>query len=171
MSDSWEPWGDQRQRAGEYYRIRLMVRAPYTAATTAALKTGFQIHAAVTGLRDLSFYHAPPLYDPRANGIGAFPFIVKYQVDPRSNNQEIQTAGLDPKAVYALAVLVVAGLLAFAIASHHIDRLVTTVGENVKGVVTTAGGQARDLAHEVLNPGLILLAFVLGAIIITKGGH
>jgi len=152
---SWQPVGTGEQLvAGEEYRVRLLIRAPYTALVTGGLSAAFKAHAFVSNLAIVRIEHAPPAFSPHG-GLQPFPFNVVFRV---RHAPGITEAGVDPKAAYALAVLVATTLFAFAIVSKKLERF-----------VTVAGREARDLAREVLNPGFVILAFVVALMVFQRG--
>jgi hypothetical protein len=153
---SWEKVAaGEPQRVGERYRLVLSVKAPYNAINTAAIRAAFYLRAALGGeLVIESTDHAPPLFSAHNSSLGPWPFWVYYHVAPKA---DVVQAGLDPRVIWALAALVIGGLLALAISAQRIEHLVSASGAAVNQPLQT-----------LTNPGLIIAVLVAIALIMRR---
>lgn len=154
----WVEWKG-KQLPGEEYRVRCTLQGPYNAAITGALKLKFRAEGAAKGLTMLGFDHAPPLWDAHTNRLGPWPFIARYRVQ---ESEGISQAGIDPRVIFALAALVIAIAVSGALLSSKIEK-------RFEDMVNTVGDKTKDVLHEVLNPGLLVLA-VVGIYLIARKG-
>jgi hypothetical protein len=148
---------------GAQYRLKMTVRAPYNEGVVAALKAAFRVKLNLAKARILRFEFAAPNPMWSAHGTPpavTWPFHVVFTVD----QQPVNEASLDPRAILAIAALVVVASLSFFIVSSKLERFVETVGEQVRETVRTGGDELR----KTFNPGVLVLAF--GAFyLFTKG--
>lgn len=141
-------------QAGDEYRLSMTIRAPYNRAVTEGLSIAMRVNASLKGLTIKSITHAPPLFSTHTTTQPTWPFVVTFT--PKATPAIVEN-GLDPKVIWALTALVVTSLLALAVTSQKLEKLIVTTGDTL-----------RDLAeHTVFNPGVLVLA-VVGIYLITR---
>ena len=142
--------------SGATYRIVGTIDGPYTPTMTGAVRIAFATKLAAKGLTISRFDHAAPLFGAHDGKQAPWPFIVTF-VAPESS-QEIAQAGLDPRAVLAIAALVATVALSLRLASSRLEKLVSTTAAGVGGVLEQSVGK-------LLEPGTVILV-VLGIAIV-----
>lgn len=144
------------------YRLRTMVKAPYTAANVELMKRIFRAKFVVQPVRILSFEHAAPaggMYPAHGNGPGPFPFTVVFET---LSADTLVTAGLDPRTVLAIAALVIVSAASFMLISTKLEQFVESVGETIRDNVI------NPIVKPVLSP-VVLVAALAAFYIYTKG--
>jgi hypothetical protein len=138
--------------AGETYRFNASLSAPYNKVTRKAVEVAYRVQLGLKGFKVIAFSSAPGLYSAHSGALGPWAFFVTF-VAPVGG--AVKTAGLDARAIIAIAiVIVVIGVSARTIGGS-LERLITTAGETVKG----------DLLAPIFNPGTLILIVLAIAIV------
>lgn len=150
---------------GAMYRIGFQIKAPYSEFLAARLKDALKIGTALRNLNPFeelhnkvevrSVYHTFPAISTRTGRSESWWIYMEFM--KRSDNPPLL-------AVYGICALIITAAAAVLIAGKSFERLIVTGADAVDRTLTGAGG-ALD---RVLNPGLILGAFVLGFMFLSK---
>lgn len=148
-------------KAGETYRLVNVVKAPYNEVVKTAYRTQFQLMAWANDYTVKGFEFDPPMFTAHTNDLAPWSARMVFTPIPRTG---VVQAGMDPRALLALAATIIAGALALVLVSSKLEHLVTTTGQTVKDTVVGA-------TAPVFNPAVLILAFgVLALFMLRKGG-
>lgn len=158
------------------YRYRAQITGAYSVGVANALSWAWKTKLGLQHAKDIEVRYSPPLASAHGGISPVWPFVVEFTVpavDPIAPTQ----AGLDPRAVLAIAVAIVAGALALKLAGGTLEKLVDRVGDTVDAGVQTVRDIAkdvRDTAKDIFNPGTVILvvlaiALVTGAVALKRG--
>ena len=166
MAEAWVPISDDEfQKAGETYRARIMSRLPFPQAVE-PLKAALKLQASLN--RDLETVRwdviAPMATAHSGGALTPWTLLWTYKPRPAGSNVGVIQAGmLDPWIVGALIGLVIGTMASLALLSTRFEKLIVTVGEEVRRFA----GVADDL-FGALVPLAILV--VVAMAISRKGG-
>jgi hypothetical protein len=154
---TWEEVTGDKPISPGSYRFRATVRAPYNATIRAAIENGIKIQIVAKGGTPGKFASAPPLYSSSGT-LMPWPFTHEFAMPVRDPNKPVQ-AGLDPRAFLLIVAGVVVLGLTFFLVEHKLERLVTTVGEQVRDTTKPL--------FDLLSPGTLVLA-LLGLVLVLR---
>lgn len=152
VDENYEP------KAGELFRIGVQVKAPYSDLLAGTIQKAIE---AGVGLRNLSpwhdlhnkteirrLYHTLPMISNRTGR--SEPWWIYAELAKRTDNPVLPV-------IYGLIALIVVASTAVLISGRSFERFTAAVGGDVQETIKT-----------VFNPGVILAAFILGFLFLTK---
>jgi hypothetical protein len=150
---------------GATYRIGLQIKAPYSKFLADTIKNAIKAGNALRNLNPFeelhnkveirSVYHSLPPVSSRTGR--SEPWWIYVEFMKRSENPAIVI-------IYGLIALIVVAASAVLISGKSFERLIVTGAEAIDKTITGSTGALT----QVLNPGLILGAFVLGFLYLSK---
>jgi hypothetical protein len=158
---AWEANSGNTLLPGETYRIRATVRGPYGSLYVGLMRTAFKWECFARDWDYVSVDSAPPMLSAHS---GSFtPWTVTLSFRPRGQ-VGVSEAGLDPRGLAVLAGVIVASALALVLIEPKLERLVSSVGDNVVRPIT-------DPIARAVSPFQILIigAAVVAAFYFTRG--
>lgn len=143
------------------YRLALFIRGEYAEAKFKALQAFWKLRLSAAGYREIIVFHYAPERD--TDGKPQWQLVVKFTVPMLDPSQSIGEAGLDPKGLLALSVLIVAVTLGLMLAGSNLERL----AEKPVQAIQEVGGTIRDTTSKVFNPAALVL--IVAAIALLTG--
>jgi len=137
----------QRLTPGKYRAIGT-VRGAYNAATRAAVAVAMRVKVEAQGNTWVGFTSSPPLYNAHDFSEGPWVFTVRFD----RPEGEPTRAGIDGRSIAVILALVASAALGLALLSTKLEKLVETLTNPLK---------------PILSPGTIVLA-VLAIFLLTR---
>jgi hypothetical protein len=166
-------------KVGQTYRLGYQIKAPYSDFLAGTIKNAIKSGVALRNLNPFDEFHklvtvnsvyaVPPTVASHDVQIGrSVPWWIFVEftkkAEPAPKVQTQQAGSADLVLIGGLIALIITAATAVLISGKRFEHLVTTIGETVDKTITGPTGALQ----KVLNPGLILAAFVLGFMFLSR---
>lgn len=160
-------------KVGSTYRIGMQIKAPYSDFLAGTIKNAIKLGVALRNLNPFDEFHklvtvnavysVPPTVASHDVVVGRSPLWWVYveftkKADPAPKPQVQEAGAMDLAFIGGLIALIITAATAVLIAGKKFERL----------VIATLTDPKTGVLPKVLNPGLILGAFVLGFMFLSR---
>lgn len=177
---AWEAIPENsKTKVGQTYRIGMQIKAPFSDFLAGTIKNAIKAGVALRNMNPFDEFHrlvtvnavyaVPPTVASHNVQIGrSTPWWIFVEFTKKANatpKPEVQQAGAgDMLVIGGLIALIITAATAVLISGKKFEHLIATTADAIDKTITGPTGALT----QILNPGLILGAFVLGFLFLSR---